>query len=149
MADVLVVDDDPDIRGMLAFLLEDAGHHVRVAVDGEAGLRALSEFPPDCLIVDMMMPRLDGFGLLKARRQYDLAAHTRVIILTCRTGERDYVRGWDLGADEYLTKPFDADDVVKRVDDLLATAPAELAVRREAELQKAELLDRLEAAFRR
>src|SRR5262249_7683070 len=149
MADVLVVDDDPDIRGMLAFLLEDAGHHVRVAVDGEAGLRALSEYPPDCLIVDMMMPRLDGFVLLKARRRCGLAPQARVIILTGRTGERDYVRGWDLGADEYMTKPFAPDDVVKRVDELLVTSPATLAEYREAELQKAELLDRLEAAFKR
>src|SRR5206468_8821613 len=122
---------------------------VRVAADGEAGLRALMDRPPDCLIVDMMVPRLDGLGLLKARRQDGLAPHTRVIILTCKTGERDYVRGWELGADEYLTKPFDADDVVKRVTELLATPPADLAVHREAELQKAELLDRLDAAFRR
>jgi len=149
MAEVLVVDDDPDIRGMLAFLMEDEGHHVRVAVDGEAGLRALLEYPPDCLIVDVMMPNLDGLGLLKARKQQGLAAQARVVILTCKTGERDYVRGWELGADEYLTKPFDPDDVVKRVAELLATPPTDLAVHREAELQKAELLDRLESAFRR
>ena len=149
MADVLVVDDDPDIRGMLAFLMEDEGHHVRVAVDGEAGLRALLECPPDCLIVDVMMPNLDGLGLLKARKQQGLAPQARVVILTCKTGERDYLRGWELGADEYLTKPFDPDDVVKRVAELLATAPADLAVHREAELQKAELLDRLESAFKR
>src|SRR3954470_18481369 len=149
MADVLVVDDDPDIRGMLAFLMEDEGHHVRVAADGEAGLRALMDCAPDCLIVDMMMPRLDGLGLLKARRQNGLAPETRVIILTCKTGERDYVRGWELGADEYLTKPFDAEEVVTRVAELLAMLPADLAAHRRAELQKAELLDRLEAAFRR
>ena len=149
MAEVLVVDDDPDIRGMLAFLMEDEGHHVRVAVDGEAGLRALLEYPPDCLIVDVMMPNLDGLGLLKARKQQGLAPQARVVILTCKTGERDYVRGWELGADEYMTKPFDPDDVVKRVSELLATPPGDLAVHREAELQKAELLDRLESAFRR
>ena len=149
MADVLVVDDDPDIRGMLAFLLEDEGHRVRVAGDGQAGLAAMAERAPDCLVVDVMMPGLDGFGLLKARRQQGLAPGARVLILTCRAGERDFVRGWELGADEYLTKPFDPVDVVARVAALLATRPEDLAQRRAAELQKAELLDRLEAAFTR
>ena len=110
---------------------------------------SLLEHPPDCLIVDVMMPNLDGLGLLRARKQQGLAPQARVVILTCKTGERDYVRGWELGADEYLTKPFDPDDVVKRVAELLATPPSDLAVHREAELQKAELLDRLDAAFRR
>ena len=149
MADVLVVDDDPDIRGMLAFLLEDEGHTVRVAADGAAGLKALEHYPPDCMVVDVMMPGLDGFGLLKARHQHGLAPDARVLILTCRTGERDYVRGWELGADEYLTKPFDPTEIVTKVAELLMTSPKDLAVRRTAELHKAELLDRLEAAFRR
>jgi DNA-binding response OmpR family regulator len=149
MADVLVVDDDPDIRGMLAFLLEDDGHHVRVAADGLAGLAALEEWAPDCMVVDVMMPGLDGFGLLKARLQQGLAPRSRVLILTCRTGERDFVRGWELGADEYLTKPFEPDDVVARVRGLLGATPEELTQRRAAELQKAELLDRVEAAFAR
>jgi DNA-binding response OmpR family regulator len=149
MAEVLVVDDDADIRSILAFLMVDEGHHVRVAADGEAGLRALETSAPDCLIVDMMMPKLDGLGLLEARRQKNLAPRMRVIILTCKTGERDFLKGWDLGADEYITKPFDGDEVVKRVAELLATPLAELAAHRQAELHKAELLDRLENAFRR
>jgi DNA-binding response OmpR family regulator len=148
MADVLVVDDDPDIRTILAFLLVDEKHHVRVAADGEAGLRAMQASAPECLIVDMMMPKLDGLGLLEARRLQGLAPRMRVIILTCKTGERDYVRGWELGADEYITKPFDGDDIVKRVAQLLATPHADLAAHRQAELNKAELLDRLEATFR-
>jgi DNA-binding response OmpR family regulator len=149
MAEVLVVDDDADIRSILSFLMVDEGHQVRVAADGEAGLRALEASAPDCLIVDMMMPKLDGLGLLEARRWKGLAPRMRVIILTCKTGERDYLKGWDLGADEYITKPFDGDEVVKRVAELLATPPAELAAHRQAELHKAELLDRLENAFRR
>jgi DNA-binding response OmpR family regulator len=149
MADVLVVDDDPDIRGMLAFVLEDEGHQVRVAADGEAGLRAIEDYAPDCMVVDVMMPGMDGFAMLRARRQRSLAPLSRVLILTCRTNERDYVRGWELGADEYLTKPFDPGAVADMVAALLVAAPAELARRRVAELQKAELLDRLETAFTR
>jgi len=149
MADVLVVDDDPDIRGLLAFTLEDEGHVVRVAGDGEAALEALADQPPDCMVLDLMMPGLDGFGVLRARRQQGLAGDMRVLILTCRTAERDYVRGWELGADEYVTKPFDPEAVLARVSELLAISPAVLADRRNAELQKAELLDRLETAFSR
>jgi DNA-binding response OmpR family regulator len=149
MAEVLVVDDDPDIRGLLAFTLEDEGHVVRVAADGEAALELLADQPPDCMVLDLMMPGLDGFGVLRARRQQGLAADTRVLILTCRTAERDYVRGWELGADEYVTKPFDPEAVLARVSELLACSPSVLTDRRAAELQKAELLDRLESAFSR
>jgi DNA-binding response OmpR family regulator len=148
MAELLVVDDDPDIRAILSFVMVDEGHQVRVAPDGNAGLRALEASAPDCLIVDMMMPNLDGLGLLEARRVLGLAPRTRVIILTCKTGERDHLRGWELGADDYITKPFDADEVARRVAELLATPLAELAARRQAELHKAALLDRLDALFR-
>lgn len=149
MADVLVVDDDPDIRGMLAFTLMDSGFEVRQACDGDAALAAMAERAPDCLVLDLMMPGTDGFGVLRAKRQQGLAPDTRVLILTCRTGERDYVRGWELGADEYVSKPFDPERLVLRIAELLAVPAAELAARRDAELQKADLLSRLETAFTR
>jgi DNA-binding response OmpR family regulator len=149
MADVLVVDDDPDIRGLLAFTLEDEGHTVRVACDGDAALVAMAERAPDCMVLDLMMPGLDGFAVLRSKRQQGLAPETRILILTCKTAERDFVRGWELGADEYVTKPFDPVRVTTIVSELLAVAPAVLSERRDAELQKAELLDRLESAFSR
>jgi two-component system OmpR family response regulator len=149
VAEVLVVDDDPDIRGMLAFTLMDSGFEVRQAADGDAALVALAERAPDCLVLDLMMPGTDGFGVLRAKRQQGLAPDTRVLILTCRTGERDYVRGWELGADEYVSKPFDPERLVLRIAELLAVPVAELAARRDAELQKADLLSRLETAFTR
>src|SRR5204863_8435254 len=147
MADVLVVNDDPDIRGLLAFTLEDEGHSVRVACDGEAALAAIAEQAPDCMVLDLMMPGLDGFAVLRTKRQQGSAPDTRVLILTCKTSERDYVRGWELGADEYLTKPFDPDELIDKVKELLKCEPSLLQERREAELQKAELLERLESAF--
>src|SRR3954447_14018053 len=149
MADVLVVDDDPDLLELLVFTLEDEGHAVRVANDGDEALTALEAHAPDCLVLDIMMPGLDGFGVLRARRQQGLAPDTRVLILTCKTAERDYVRGWELGADEYVTKPFDPEQVVQKVTELLGSPLTELRDRRDAELQKAELLDRLETAFSR
>jgi DNA-binding response OmpR family regulator len=149
MAEVLIVDDDPDIRVLLAFTLEDSGFTVRHAGDGAAALAALEERAPDLMVLDVMMPGIDGFGVLRAMRQHRLAPRTRVLILTCKTEERDHLRGWELGAHEYLTKPFDPDDLVVRLKNLLQASPEQIEDRRTAELQKAELLDRLEAAFHR
>ena len=149
MADVLVVDDDADIRAILVFTLEDAGFQVREAADGAEAVAVLKSHAPDCLVLDVMMPGVDGFGVLRARRQYSLAPEARVVLLTARTAERDFVRGWELGADEYLTKPFDPDDLVSTVNHLLKTSVSDLHDRREAELKKAELLERLESAFNR
>jgi DNA-binding response OmpR family regulator len=149
MPEVLVVDDDPDIRNMLTLVLEDAGFRVREAGDGVAALVALEEKAPDLMILDVMMPNVDGFGVLRSRRQKGLAASTRVLLLTAKTAERDFVRGWELGADEYLTKPFDVDRLVNKVRELMQTSTSTLQERREAELQKAELLERLETAFSR
>ena len=149
MAEILVVDDDPDIRNMLVFALEDAGFKVTEASDGENALTALEDHAPDLVVLDLMMPNVDGFGVLRGRRQRGLAPSTRFLVLTAKTAERDFVRGWELGADEYLTKPFDPDELVGRVQELLRTPPAQLQERREQELQKAELLERLESAFSR
>ena len=149
MAEVLVVDDDADIRTMLRITLEGVGFNVREAADGYAALAALEDHAPDCMVLDLMMPKLDGWGVLKSVRQRDLAPRTKVMILSCKVEERDFVRGWELGADEYMTKPFEPDRLARKLDELLHTAPDMLRKKREAELQKAELLDRLESAFNR
>ena len=149
MAEVLVVDDDGDIRTMPRITLEGAGFIVREAADGYAALAALEDHPPDCMVLDLMMPKLDGWGVLKSVRQRDLAPRTKVMILSCKVEERDFVRGWELGADEYMTKPFEPERLARKLDELLHTAPDMLRKKREAELQKAELLDRLESAFNR
>ncbi|MDQ1403038.1 MAG: two-component system, OmpR family, alkaline phosphatase synthesis response regulator PhoP [Actinomycetota bacterium] len=146
---MLVVDDDPDVVGMLQFALEDSGFSVRTATDGKNALTALEEHAPDVIVLDLMMPNLDGFGLLRSRRQRNLAPDARVVIVTCKTSERDYVRGWELGADEYVTKPFEPDRLVRIVRELAFAQPEVLQQRRDAELQKAELLERLESAFSR
>jgi len=149
MPEVLIVDDDDDIRAILAFTLEDAGFDVREAADGNQAVAALEARAPDCLVLDVMMPGFDGFGVLRSRRQSNLAPNARIILLTARTAERDFVRGWELGADEYLTKPFDPDELVVTVKKLLKTSTSQLQERRESELKKAELLERLESAFNR
>lgn len=144
-----MVDDDDDIRTMLRITLEGSGFIVREAGDGYAALAALEEHAPDCMVLDLMMPKLDGYGVLKSIRQRDLAPRTKVMILTCKVEERDFARGWELGADEYITKPFEPDRLARKLEELLHTPADLLRKNREAELQKAELLDRLESAFNR
>jgi DNA-binding response OmpR family regulator len=149
VAEILVVDDDPDIRGLLRLTLESDGHSVREASDGVAALAALEERAPEAMVLDVMMPKLDGYGVLRTMRQRELAPTTRVLMLTCKTEERDFVRGFELGADEYQTKPFEPDQLAEDVRKLLQTPDDALHSRRQAELEKAELLDRLESAFTR
>jgi two-component system, OmpR family, response regulator len=125
MPDVLIVDDDPDIRAMLSFLLGTSGFAVREACDGDEALRLLADRAPDCMVLDVMMPKLDGFSVLEAMRETHLAADTRVVILSAKGDERSLVRGWELGADEYLIKPVDPDQLANKLLSLVGEGPAD------------------------
>jgi len=83
------------------------------------------------------------------RRERRLAPWARVVLLTAKSGERDYARGWDLGADDYMVKPFDGEELLAHVEELLLSGPEELAARRRAEQEKSALLERVESAFSR
>ena len=122
--DVLVVDDDPDIRAMLAFTLGGHGFEVRQAAGGEEALRLVDERRPDCVVLDLMMPDLDGFGVLEQLRAGEPTGGPRVVILSCRADEAAQVRSWELGADDYLVKPTDPDVLASRLRDLAGTLPA-------------------------
>jgi DNA-binding response OmpR family regulator len=149
MARVLVVDDDPDMCAVLAAALEADGFEVTRALNAWLALEELTSAPPDAVILDVMMPGMDGFELLADVRQRGLATGTRFLVVTCRTSERDHLRGWELGADDYLTKPVDVTTLGDRVHAVLDASEDDLAYRRSEELAKAALLDRLEAAMRR
>lgn len=144
---VLVVDDDASVRAMLGYVLEDAGYDVREANDGAAAIASLTSDPPDCVVLDLMMPNVDGVEVLRARRADGFAPHTRVLVLTAKTDTRDAVWCWELGADEYLTKPVDPEQFVREVRQLLARAPWELEHRRTVGLAEARRRDELDAAF--
>ena len=118
MAKVLIVDDEPDILLMLRMSLEDEGHTVVMAGDGESGLARLAEHHPDLVLLDVMMPVLDGWGVL-ARKQRD-GDMTPVIVLSAKTEETDIAKAMSLGATEYVTTPFDLDRVVALVAEVLA-----------------------------
>ncbi len=122
---ILVVEDDKDIVRLLKYNLEKEGYRVVSATDGEAGLGAARKDRPDLLILDVMVPKLDGFELLKIVRRETRAP---VLMLTARKEEVDRVLGLELGADDYLTKPFGVRELLARVKALLRrAAPAEAA----------------------
>jgi len=116
---VLVIDDDDDIRGLVAELLERAGLDVEQAADGRAGLRAFHKSPADLIVLDVSMPELDGWQTLERIR--DLS-DVPVIMLTARGAELERVRGLQAGADDYMVKPFGRQELVARVQALLRRA---------------------------
>ena len=145
--ELLIVDDDPNILEMLGLVLEDAGHTVRVAADGLEAVAALEDLPPHCMVLDLMMPGLDGHGVLRTMRERNLAAETRVLVLTCKVHAGEFIEAWQLGADEYVTKPVDPFQLVERLHSLLEIPVFQLQKEREAKLEKAVLLARLESSF--
>ncbi len=113
---ILAIDDDVMIREALEQLLGGAGHDVRVAADGRAGLRSFHADPPDLVILDVTMPELDGWQTLERIR--DLS-DVPVLMLTARTTELERVRGLRAGGDDYVAKPFGRQELLARVDALL------------------------------
>lgn len=144
---VLIVDDDASIRSMLGFLFEDEGFRVDEAADGSEALVQLAGDAPDVMILDLMMPKVDGHGVLRSRREQGLAPDCRVVVLTARSDPSDAVWCWELGADEYLNKPVDPERLLREVKVLLRLGPAEMRARREEGLAEAKRLDAMEAAF--
>jgi DNA-binding response OmpR family regulator len=118
MAQILVVDDDPAIRQLLTDILDMDGHEVRVAPDGLAAVRALEVLRPDCVILDVMMPGLDGYGVLRNIRAQE-GDPVPVIMLTAAAEPNTAVRAWTDGADYFVAKPFGAADVLDLLDILL------------------------------
>jgi DNA-binding response OmpR family regulator len=116
---VLVIDDDDDIRGLVAELLQRSGLEVEQAGDGRAGLRAFHQSSPDLVLLDVSMPELDGWQTLERIR--DLS-DVPVMMLTARGAELERVRGLQAGADDYMVKPFGRQELVARVQALLRRA---------------------------
>lgn len=147
MARILITDDSADIRQLLSALMVEEGHKVLVASDGMKALEAVDTELPDLMILDVMMPNLDGYGVLREMNERNVTNEVKILILTAKTAEADWVRGYKLGADQYLTKPFGSDELIDSVNDLLATSKDDLRKRTEEELDRAQLLSRLESIF--
>ncbi|AQH04616.1 two-component system sensor histidine kinase/response regulator (plasmid) [Burkholderia sp. KK1] len=112
---VLIVDDNADLRDYMRRMLAAVGHDVSVAADGEAALAMARDVRPEVIVSDVMMPRLDGFGLLAALREDEVLRETPVVLLSARAGEEARVGGLEAGADDYLTKPFSGRELLARV----------------------------------
>jgi DNA-binding response OmpR family regulator len=144
MARIYVADDDPDITKVIKYALTDEGHDVTAFTDGAAARTAAMATPPDLLILDVMMPELDGFQVLDMLRNSRARASIRILVLTARASEIDWSRAYKLGADGFMTKPFDPDELAATVAELLAMPEAELKERKERERDKAHLLSQFE-----
>jgi DNA-binding response OmpR family regulator len=114
---VLVVEDEPDLARALARSLEEAGFAVDVAADGEDGLFRIREIPYDAAVLDLMLPRLDGWSVLEAARGDGV--RLPILVLTARDELADRVRGLNLGADDYLVKPFATSELIARLHALI------------------------------
>nr|BBH92356.1 DNA-binding response regulator [Thermogemmatispora argillosa] len=116
---ILCVDDDPHLLRLVSRNLELEGYAVLTAGDGEQALTVFKEQQPDLILLDVMMPRLDGFSVCQRVREY---SGVPIILLTARGQDQDKVRGLDLGADDYLTKPFSIEELLARVRAVLRRA---------------------------
>ncbi|MBU4336290.1 MAG: response regulator transcription factor [Actinobacteria bacterium] len=139
-ARLLVVDDEPNIRELLATSLRFAGFDVHTAADGNQALRVAKEVEPDLVVLDVMMPDMDGFTV--TRRLRERGQHVPVLFLTARDETADKVQGLTVGGDDYVTKPFSLEEVVARIRAILRrTAPGvdeDASVLRYADLEMDE-----------
>jgi two-component system response regulator MtrA len=115
MASVLVVDDDPDVCDLVTYKLEQSGFDVRRASDGDAALREVAAQVPDLVLLDIMMPGISGLEVLQRWRGNAATAGMPVIMLTAKAQENDVERGFELGADDYVVKPFSPRELARRV----------------------------------
>ena len=125
---VLIVDDEPDILLMLRVNLESEGYDTALAGDGETALRRIEEERPDVVLLDVMMPVMDGWGVLSNLHRMD--PRPRILVLSAKSGDRDFAKAYELGADEYVTKPFDPDGLIESIELLLQMDVAALEQRR-------------------
>ncbi len=122
---VLIVDDEPNIVLSLEFLMNQAGFDVSVARDGEEALDAVKRQAPDLILLDIMIPKRDGYEICKSVRANPERKDTPIIILTAKGRDTEREMGMAAGADDFITKPFSIRDVVERVERLMKSGRAE------------------------
>ena len=117
---ILIVEDEPNIVTSLEFLMARHGHEVRVAGDGDAALREAERFDPDLVLLDVMLPRRNGYEVCQALREDPHHAGTKILMLTAKGRDAERAKGLGVGADAYVTKPFSTRELVECVEALLA-----------------------------
>lgn len=143
---ILVVDDDRGVRDVIGLALDE--HDLGYAEDGAEALDVLDRSEFDCVVMDVMMPNLDGVETVRRIRGTP-GGHEEVpiIMLTAKVGEDDHLRGFAAGADAYLTKPFDPDELVAVIDQVTSMSPEARQKKREEERARASLLRQVERRF--
>ena len=116
---VLIADDEPNIVMALEFLMQNGGYEVRTVGDGDAAIAALTEFRPHLVLLDLMMPKRNGYEVCQWIRATPALAATKVLMLTAKGRDVDVEKGLGVGADDYVTKPFATKELVAKVHDLL------------------------------
>jgi DNA-binding response OmpR family regulator len=137
---ILVVDDDRDIVRLVRSYLEKAGYEILTAYDGETALRVLQAEKPQLLILDLMLPDRDGWDVARAVRSDPQLGRTPIIMLTARVEDDDKIVGLEIGADDYITKPFNPREVVARVRAVLRRSQMQLDHRAPVRLQVGNLI---------
>lgn len=117
---ILVVDDEPNISRSLQFLMTQVGYEVRTASDGEAALQEVENAPPDLILLDVDMPKRNGFEVCEAIRANSAWSQVRIIMITAKGRDIEKEQGLALGADDYITKPFSTQEVVAKVKDIFS-----------------------------
>ncbi len=131
---VLIVDDEPDILLMMRVNLESEGFRTVLAADGETALQRVEEELPDVILLDVMMPVLDGWGVLEALQQR--AARPATIVVSAKAAPGDLARAYKLGAADYVTKPFSVENLVATIRDVLGRTEEQQRLRREQALSE-------------
>jgi len=119
---ILIVEDEPDVLLLLENRVRGAGHDVQSASDGERGLELALAEEPDLIILDWMMPKLDGIEVLERLRADEVGGGIKVLMLTARSQQNDVDRAFAAGADDYIVKPFSSRELVERIATLLEAA---------------------------
>ncbi|HBG48651.1 MAG TPA: two-component system response regulator [Cyanobacteria bacterium UBA9971] len=112
---ILIVDDEPDIVETLKFLIESEGFESIIAMDGEEALRKAKEENPDIMILDVMLPKINGYKVCRLLKFDNKYKHIPILMVTARSQEEDKVIGEETGADEYITKPFDINELLQKI----------------------------------
>lgn len=120
MKKVILIEDDPILRENTAELLELSGYEVQTAADGKKGVLAIKEYLPDVIVCDIMMPELDGYGVLETLSRDEKTKGIPFIFLSAKTERKDVRKGMELGADDYLTKPFEEPELIGAIESRLA-----------------------------
>ncbi|MFC1568461.1 response regulator transcription factor [Candidatus Margulisiibacteriota bacterium] len=117
---ILVVDDEPDVSSLLTLLLKSKGYDVIVARDGQEALEKARREKPDLILLDIMLPRMDGYKVARMLKFDENFSHIPIVMLTAKIQDKDKKVGMEMGADDYVTKPFDTVNLLSKIQEILA-----------------------------